>query len=193
MAKEALLRAALELIAERGYANLTVADVCMRAGYSRGIVTYHFSSKAALVEDLLDEVFQKGLHMYGADEGTTPIGLDGLNAMIDSFLVGVRQDPTAIRGYSRLILEGLSSADGELADRLRLYSRSVRTMIERPIRRGVEEGLLKPNLDVSAHAAALYGALRGISYQWLLDPDFDVVAALLALKALVASLATEPQ
>jgi hypothetical protein len=100
--------------------------------------------------------------------------------------------PVVLRGYNRLIMEGLSSADGALTARLRLYSGSVRVMLERPIRRGVEEGLLKPNLNVSARAAAFTG-LRGISYQWLLDPDFDVVGALLAAKHLVASLAIEPQ
>lgn len=47
--REALLDATLVSIAEVGYANTTTAEVCERAGLSRGAHTHHFGTRAVLV------------------------------------------------------------------------------------------------------------------------------------------------
>src|ERR1700748_893308 len=44
-----LLRAALKLIAERGYRNTSLAAIGEEAGYSRGLVNDRFGSKAGLL------------------------------------------------------------------------------------------------------------------------------------------------
>ncbi|MFE0023048.1 TetR family transcriptional regulator [Amycolatopsis sp. NPDC059021] len=48
--REALLEAATELLAERGYAGLRMADVAARSGVSRQTVYNEFGNKAALVQ-----------------------------------------------------------------------------------------------------------------------------------------------
>ncbi|MEV6909311.1 TetR/AcrR family transcriptional regulator [Amycolatopsis sp. NPDC051071] len=46
--RRALLTAALEVFAERGYASATLAGIAERAGLTRGAVYHHFTDKAAL-------------------------------------------------------------------------------------------------------------------------------------------------
>src|SRR5262245_15684931 len=48
-ARERLLRAAIELLQERGYSGLTTKEVATRAGFSVGALMHHFSTKADLV------------------------------------------------------------------------------------------------------------------------------------------------
>jgi len=58
-ARTALLAAALELVAERGYDGCSVDDIAQRAGYSKGAVYWHFASKDELFFALLDEAVDR--------------------------------------------------------------------------------------------------------------------------------------
>ena len=48
-----LIKATIDCLAKRGYADTTLADVADRAGLSRGIVNFHFESKEKLLADTL--------------------------------------------------------------------------------------------------------------------------------------------
>ena len=54
--REPLLRSAATLVAERGYAALTLDAVGKATGVSKGGVLYHFPTKEALVAALLEEM-----------------------------------------------------------------------------------------------------------------------------------------
>jgi len=43
--REALLRAAVEVLSERGYRDASVYEIAARAGYSKGAFYWHFPSK----------------------------------------------------------------------------------------------------------------------------------------------------
>jgi AcrR family transcriptional regulator len=54
-AREALLEAALHVFAERGFRDASVDDIAEHAGYSKGAVYWHFSSKDDLFFELWEE------------------------------------------------------------------------------------------------------------------------------------------
>src|SRR5438067_7859105 len=53
--REELLAAALRVFARRGYREAGVDEIAAEAGYSKGALYWHFSSKAELLTALLDE------------------------------------------------------------------------------------------------------------------------------------------
>jgi AcrR family transcriptional regulator len=53
--REAILRAASELFAERGFGRTTMADVAARAGVSKGLIYAHVSSKDELLREIVAE------------------------------------------------------------------------------------------------------------------------------------------
>ena len=55
--RERLLRAALDVPAEQGWAAATVATVAARAGVSRGAAQHHFPTREALVTATLEQIF----------------------------------------------------------------------------------------------------------------------------------------
>src|SRR2546429_5041152 len=63
--REALLEAALQVFAERGYRDASVDEVAERAGYSKGALYWHFSSKDdlffALVDERIDQPWREGI------------------------------------------------------------------------------------------------------------------------------------
>lgn len=51
-----IIHAAIELFAEQGYVRTTLNDVGNRAGYTGGLVSNRFGSKAALLRIVLDNI-----------------------------------------------------------------------------------------------------------------------------------------
>ena len=60
--REQLIRATVDSIARRGFAETTLANVADGAGLSRGIVNFHFKSKEALLAQTLEYLSEE----YGA-------------------------------------------------------------------------------------------------------------------------------
>jgi AcrR family transcriptional regulator len=54
-AREELLRAALAVFARRGYRQASVDEIAAEAGYSKGALYWHFSSKEELLHALLEQ------------------------------------------------------------------------------------------------------------------------------------------
>ena len=52
--RAALLEAALEVFADRGYRDASVDEIAERAGYSKGAIYFHFSGKEDLFFALLE-------------------------------------------------------------------------------------------------------------------------------------------
>jgi len=108
--RDALLGAAVSLLAERGIAAATLADVAERAGVSKGALTHHFDAKDALLDAVLERV---GASLAGAltavwDPTTPPFprlrkALAGATSLADD-------RPTELRVFAALAAEGTRDA-----------------------------------------------------------------------------------
>src|ERR1700761_7058372 len=83
--RNALISAARELFAERGYHAVSVRDVTARAGVTRGALGHHFAGKEALFLAVFDAV-ERDLIASGASQAGDLAGLDAWS----SFRAGVQ-------------------------------------------------------------------------------------------------------
>lgn len=173
-----LLEAAGELISEGGYGAMTLAAVGERAGYSRGLVTARFGSKLDLLEALVQRFTTVWNVRNVAPRTVGRSGLDGLLITIDAIREQARRDPRALRILYALQFEALGGVP-ELRNHFVEFHRTMRADMARFIRRGLRDGSISPGTSPKAEAAAVVASLRGIGYQWLLDPDEVDPAALL--------------
>ena len=90
--KKQILKAAVEVFAERGYHGCRISDVADRAGVAYGLVYHYFGNKEALLDHIFQanwEVFGKALEDVAAQEGLTPrqdqqgLGVDLADAVDD--------------------------------------------------------------------------------------------------------------
>jgi AcrR family transcriptional regulator len=77
--RAALLEAAVEVFAERGYREASVGEIAARAGYSKGALYWHFESKGdlffALLEESIDEPWRESIELLEsapADQDMAP-------------------------------------------------------------------------------------------------------------------------
>jgi AcrR family transcriptional regulator len=165
-----LLDAAGELISEGGYAAMTLSAVGARAGYSRGLVTARFGSKRELLEALVERITTRWNVRNVQPRTVGKSGLDGLLITLDAIRVQATRDPGALRVLYALQFEALGPVP-ELRAHFVDFHRTMRADMAAFVRRGLRDGSVAAGTSPKAEGAAIVGALRGIGYQWLLDPD----------------------
>ncbi|MBN2455182.1 MAG: CerR family C-terminal domain-containing protein [Sedimentisphaerales bacterium] len=68
---EKLLKAAMEVFAEKGYRKATVAQICHKAGSNVAAVNYHYGSKDGLYIAVWKNAFEEAMKVYPPD-GSLP-------------------------------------------------------------------------------------------------------------------------
>ncbi|MBW2282037.1 MAG: TetR family transcriptional regulator [Deltaproteobacteria bacterium] len=170
LSEQRLLEAAVRLIAEKGSSRTTLAEIGERAGYSRGLVNQRFGSKRDLVRHLTRRIQQEFLEqtLLPALDGET--GLAALLAVVDTCVGGLDRAGETARAFYVLLGESIGPVP-EIRETLALANREFRAVVEREIKRGIEAGEIRPDVEASAQTGLLVGSLRGIAIQWLVDPD----------------------
>ncbi|MFG2161223.1 TetR/AcrR family transcriptional regulator [Streptomyces olivaceus] len=164
LAENALLTAAAELVAEQGVRSLTLARVGERSGYSRGLVTHHFGSKQGLVEHLARSAqsgFVPGL-------GDLPPGLDRLLRLIDGYIAALGS--MNLRNKVFLMLWAESATLPELVPIFHERAEVFLADLREDLTAGIADGTVHPGVAPEETAIAVFGQLRGIGLQRLLDP-----------------------
>jgi AcrR family transcriptional regulator len=95
--KQKLFEASMELIGERGAANVTVDEIAAAAGVSKGTVYYNFGSKS----DLIAQLLRHGVDILEARllsvKGGKADPLDGMDAMIGQAMDFMAEYPSFAR------------------------------------------------------------------------------------------------
>ena len=163
--RDAILRAATDVFAERGYFNSQVADVARVAGVAAGTVYLYFRSK----DDLLISIFERGMR-HALESGRS--------------LVEEVADPRErLRRFARLHLKRLGR-DRNLAVVFQVELRQSTKFMERfsstllrdylglmrdAIAEGQRTGLFRADINPTVAAKVLFGALDEMATNWILS------------------------
>ena len=164
-AEARLLDTARQLIARRGWAGTTLADVGVAAGYSRGLAAHYFGSKSGLLRELTRHINDN----FFAELRRAPPARPGLDALLSFVSVYLgRSDPEWINTRALLLLmtEALLEDSGN-ADALTDYNNSVLSYLEDNIRAGIAAGEIDPSISPRVGAETVVGMLRGMMLQRL--------------------------
>lgn len=150
---QAILQAALELVQEVGFSNLTIEGIATQAGTSKLTIYRRWPTKAAIVmEAFLDQASSK-----------LPLPFPDTGSVVDEFRRQMRACVKLLTSpYGKLLstLLGGIQIDGQLAEAFRLrWLEPRRREAKEVLRRGIDRGELPPGIDQEALIDALYGPL----------------------------------
>jgi AcrR family transcriptional regulator len=175
MAESRMVSAAINLLNSAGIQGTTLVAIGEIAGYSRGLATHHFGSKAGLFRTVLKHLSAAwNEELVRSLEGKA--GLSAMTTAIDSHLAHALRHPEYIRAQNILwgaALDPSSEFKPNVAEFMRIQRESVAAWVEG----GQESGEISKNIDADRIAEQFYGGLIGINSQWLVSPDFDLAAA----------------
>lgn len=163
--REAILRAAIKVFAEKGYFNSKVADIAGAAGIADGTVYLYFKSK----DEILHSIFDRAMAEF-IDEGKRQIEsigdpverlrrigqlhLEKLGADRDLAIVF----QVELRGSTKFMREFSAAGFGDYLD-----------IIRQTIASGQTAGVFRGDLKPIVAAKILYGALDEMVTNWILS------------------------
>ncbi|GAB3646812.1 TetR/AcrR family transcriptional regulator [Glycomyces tarimensis] len=169
--REEILRAAIEVIAERGFRGSSLAAVADKVGLTQQGLLHYFPTK----DELLIAVLKQRDEW---DTGGEPEAVEQTWRMpnLDSLVQANAARPELIRTFSALLGESVTE-DHPAGDYFRDRYRSARHDMESVLRR--EWGERTPSGLTPAEAAPLLVAIMdGLQFQWLHEPEaVDLVDA----------------
>jgi AcrR family transcriptional regulator len=175
--REQMLRAALEVIADRGYADTRIADVAERTGISPALVIYYFKTK----DRLLTEAIRYLDNLWYADGQRRMATLPTAAARIEEIVAMscLPEADTEPHSSWTLWLDfwALAARNPEVAVLRQRDDERWRELIGSLVRSGQEAGEFR-EIDPDSFAALLCSLLDGLAIQIALgDPVVDPARA----------------
>jgi len=179
-ARERIVAAALEQLAEGGYASASMVAVARRAGVATGSVYRHFPSKGDLFAEAFRRASQREVDVLVAlGHRTLPVP-ERLAAWVEAFVHRALAEP--VRAYA-LIAEPVDPAVE--AERL-AFRRAYADLFARALRDAMAAGEL-PEADPELAAAAIVGALAEALLGPLARREADAAELTAGLQSFVLS------
>jgi AcrR family transcriptional regulator len=175
LAETRMVEAAIELLNTVGIQGTTLIAIGEKSGYSRGLVSHHYGTKAGLFRAVLKRVSSVWTDELRRNLGDKT-GIAAIATAIDSHLAHALEHPDYIRAQNILwgaALDPSSEFKPNVAEFMKIQRQSVAGWI----RGGQALGEISESIDTDRIAEQYYGSLIGISSQWLVSPDFDLAAA----------------
>jgi TetR/AcrR family transcriptional regulator, fatty acid metabolism regulator protein len=162
--------AAIDTIAEIGYAGASFARIAERVGISRGLISYHFVNKDDLIKQVVHEAAEQAVAYIRPRVLAASTGPAMLRAYIESNLAFMRDH----RNNVIAMIEISRSAEGR-----RIHSGDAAVInavgaLEHVLSESQTAGQFRPDFDPHVMAIAIRAAIEAASPRLALDPQFDM-------------------
>ena len=153
--RDAILKAAERLFAERGFDNARLEDVAEAVGIKRASIVYYFRDKRALYGEVLSSVFGEYRERLVAALDTPGPMLDRLEAAIEAWVDYVAERPT----FARLLLREVADSGRDDRPTAAEHIQPFVELIQRFLDTHREEARREtPRVDPAHMAATIAGA-----------------------------------
>ena len=162
-----IVAAAIDTIAELGYARASFAQIARRAGLSStGLISYHFAGKGELIAAVVDEVIGAIGRFMGERMQTASAPPEALRAYIEGnveFIAGHRSEMKALL---EIFMNGGFQYDAA-------SEQAVLSPLEEILRAGQAAGQFRP-FDIRVMSTLIQRAIDGLPFLLVAEPDFDL-------------------
>ncbi len=171
--RKQIVAAAIDTIAELGFAQASLARIAERIGISKGVISYHFAGKDDLIRQVAIDIVEAGRAYMIPRILAESTGPATLRAYIESNLGFMREH----RNYMVAIVEILRNGGLTTNGRQRFDGRDVDVatqLLEELLARLQVEGGLRRDFDPGVMAVAIRAAIDSVPHRLVLDPGLDV-------------------
>ncbi len=179
--RDAILRAAIDVFAERGFFNAQVADVARAAGVAAGTVYLYFKGKDDLLVSIFERSMREGLTKGRAAVADLDDPRERLLRLARAHLARLGRDRNLAIVFQVELRQSTKFMERFSATLLRDYL----GLIREAVADGQREGLFRADVKATAMAKMLFGALDEMATNWILsrrryslEADADIVVDL---------------
>lgn len=168
-----IVASAIDVVAEVGYPQASMARIAAHAGISRGLISYHFANKAELLTEVITSVYIDGAQFMGPQIAEQTDAPSQLRMYITANLEYMRAHPNRMLALVDIFtsagrdeLSGLGEQDNDAA----------LGPLEEIFHNGQSAGEFR-DFDVRTMAHAVRNVIDGVPPR-LSEPGFDIDAAI---------------
>jgi len=166
--KEEIMQAALTVISERGSANVTLDDIAKAAGFSKGGITYYYSSKEALIKDVFEYFFESVYQKANEEMAKCNDPLNKFFSLVWLYSPDAYISETMYPLlFDILVLAAYNEEYREAFQRMIKYWVNI---AEELLEEGCESGIFRVE-DITATAKLISCTSQGIATRWYLDRE----------------------
>jgi TetR/AcrR family fatty acid metabolism transcriptional regulator len=171
--RQQIVGAAIDTIAEVGYAQASLARIAARIGISKGVISYHFAGKDDLIRQVVIDVVQAGRAYIVPRVFAESTGPAMIRAYIESNLAFMREHRNYMVAVVEILRNGAFTTDGGR----RVDGRDVDVathLLEEQLARLQAGGELRSDFDPGVMAVAIRATIDVVPHRLVLDPEFDI-------------------
>ena len=168
-----IIEAAIDTIAEVGFARASLARIGERVGISKGLIGYHFAGKDDLIKQVVIDVVEAGRAYILPRVFAESSGPAMLRAYIESNLAFMREH----RNYMVAVVEILRNGAFTTDSGRRVDGQDVDVaahLLKEQLARLQAEGELRSDFDPGVMAVAIRATIDVVPQRLVRDPDFDI-------------------
>lgn len=175
--RRALVLAAYQLIAEKGFEHLRTRDVAARAHVNIATLHYYFASKEDLIRAVVDHLLEQFSSPAIVEQDmidTTPLGQ--VRGMFLETHHRFQAMPEMFTVLSELVIRSMRDESIQLA--LRHLDEGWHAYLQRLVRDGVRQGVFRSDIDPGNMASRLIVLIKGFFFHQITSPgsvDIDQV------------------
>jgi len=178
-----VIEAAVEIFAEKGYANASVQDVAERLGMLKGSLYYYINSKESLLRKIFEDSHEEITHITDEVMASDGSGLERLSQFLVDYATWTLTHLKRAGLYSREWRYAGEELQTSLLDQQRYYNRSLRSLIVAC----QSEGSIPPSVDPRMVSLFIWSAFTTLPDWFNPERDIEAVVAqryvLMALRA----------
>jgi len=164
-----IVAAAIETIAELGYARASFAQIAKRAGLSStGLISYHFADKDELIQQVVTDIFGAITQFMGQRMGRQSSAADALQTYIQANAEFIGAHRVQMKAFLDIFMNGGFHYD-------ETTERTVVSPLEEILRGGQASGEFRA-FDTRVMAVVIQRAVDGLPFLLATYPDTDVDA-----------------
>jgi AcrR family transcriptional regulator len=177
-ARARICEAAIQVFAMKGYEQATIADISIHAGYSRALAQYHFGSKTALAQHMLETIGERDMQLallpdrHASGEEAWALLLAHAEASWEN-LSRLHSDcdrGLAARGEMLLQAAAMYSSDSALRNCFAGIGRRLTARVSRTLEACRRDGVIRAAVDPDAAATFYVMSIWGLLSALCVDP-----------------------
>ena len=157
-----IIAAAREIFAQTSYQEASVKTLAQKAKIATGTFYLYFANKEALMNMIVEEMFQELLNSIKNQRGQYDDGYDKLQASMDACLRLFLKEKT----MAKILLVQVPSINNAFNDKLMLFENELIKLTEEDLRELNAQGCLAVD-DPLVSAMAFVGSFRQVIICWL--------------------------
>ncbi|MGP9725156.1 TetR/AcrR family transcriptional regulator [Corynebacterium sp. AOP40-9SA-29] len=165
-----ILTATAEVVANEGFAKASLARIAKQAGVSKGVVTYHFTNKDEMLEQMVTDYFVRGWEYMEPRILAEPTGVGQVNAWVSTQLEFFTSNPTEFFAMAA-IMANHRNDDG--SSRYDEDSQQTVDGLAEILESGQQDGQLR-DFDPVSVANIVLRCIDGTINSWAYDPGKDL-------------------